>query len=258
MAGQDDDPDCVGKEHRRDIIHLQGIILLLAGSQKARARTLCILFLFSPLYLLSALPPPPPPSLFSCRKNRGAESPLPLFNGQRARERSSEEPPREQRSCDRSSSAENRGGMSVPRVSPAIHLSVNRRPSGKLPALSVHREQLHGSSFFSDHCSTVFGIIRARNALSSLIFVSLPSGTTPPLSRFTLPSFRRLLSGLAQTCNSNKRKIRAAVRPVIAAQFDKIAGSALGEREQHRLSFALALFSRLHGVRLLALFALYS
>lgn len=109
-GGQDDDPDCVGKEHRRDIIHLQGIILLLAGSQKARvrARARCVFFLFSfSLYLPSTLPPPPPPPLFSCRKNRGAESPLPLFSGQRARERSSEEPPREQRSCDRGSSTEN-------------------------------------------------------------------------------------------------------------------------------------------------------
>jgi len=46
----------------------------------------------------------------------------------------------------------------------------------------------------------------------------------------------RLLSGLAQTYNSNKRKICAAGTSVITAQFDKIAGSALGEREQHRLS----------------------
>lgn len=106
-TGQDDDPDCVGKEHRQDIIHLQGIILLLAGSQKARAparaRARCIFFFSFSFYLPSTLPP----SLFSSWKNRGAESPLPLFGGQRARERSSEEPPREQRSCDRGSSAEN-------------------------------------------------------------------------------------------------------------------------------------------------------
>lgn len=115
-----DDPDCVGKEHRQDIIHLQGIILLLAGSCRrcARARSRCVFFFSFSLYLSSTLPSPlsyppslPPPSLFSCRKNRGAESLLPLFSGQRARERSSEEPPREQRSCDRGSSTENRSGM---------------------------------------------------------------------------------------------------------------------------------------------------
>lgn len=53
----DDDPDCVGKEHRQDIIHLQGIILLLAGSCRrcARALTLCTFslfpFIFLPLFL---------------------------------------------------------------------------------------------------------------------------------------------------------------------------------------------------------------
>lgn len=59
-------------------------------AEGARARTLYILFLFFLLYLLSTLPSPPPlsSSLFSCRKNRGAESPLPLFSGQRARGRS--------------------------------------------------------------------------------------------------------------------------------------------------------------------------
>lgn len=60
-ASQDDDPDCVGKEHRRDIIHLQGIILLLAGSQKARVRARAHVmysfyslfpFIFLPLLLL--------------------------------------------------------------------------------------------------------------------------------------------------------------------------------------------------------------
>lgn len=43
------DLGCVGKEHRRGIIHLQGIILFLAGLLlETRAR---VLFLRSPLYL---------------------------------------------------------------------------------------------------------------------------------------------------------------------------------------------------------------
>lgn len=64
----------------------------LAEGARARARAYVVYsFSLFPLYLLSTLPSPPPPlssSLFSCRKNRGAESPLPLFSGQRARGRS--------------------------------------------------------------------------------------------------------------------------------------------------------------------------
>lgn len=86
--GQDDDPGCVGKEHRQDIIHLQGIILLLAGSRRRRARARarprarCVFFFSLSLYLPSTLPP-----LFSGRKNRGAESPLPLLSVGRGREK---------------------------------------------------------------------------------------------------------------------------------------------------------------------------
>lgn len=182
-------------------------------SQKAcaSARARCVFFFSLSLYLPSTLPP-----LFNGRKNRGAESPLPIVvGGQRARERSSEEPPREQRSCDRGSSTVERRRDEVPRVSPAVHLSVNRRPSGKLPALSVHRATAW-VLLFSGHCSTVFGTIRARNAPFSPIPTYpchperlLRSADRPP---FLSCESCRLLSGLAQTCNSNKRKIRAAVR----------------------------------------------
>lgn len=61
---QDDDPGgCVGKEHRRDIIHLQGIILLLADSGKVRARVhppVRVTLSSVRLYLASTSPLPRP------------------------------------------------------------------------------------------------------------------------------------------------------------------------------------------------------
>lgn len=57
------DLGCVGKEHRRGIIHLQGIILFLAGLL-AETRARASLSPISSPYL-------PAPSLFGSRKNRG-------------------------------------------------------------------------------------------------------------------------------------------------------------------------------------------
>lgn len=110
----------------------------------------------------------------------------------------------------------------------AVHLCVNRRPSGKLPGLSVHREKLRGSFSFSGHCTMIFGIIRARNAPFApyllLRVPDRPSWTRLPLGPPFRPPFlpascsavvlsaRIVGRPCAQTRNSNKRKIRAAVR----------------------------------------------
>lgn len=159
---------------------------------RARTLTLCILILF-PFYLPSTISPPPPSPLFSCRKNRGAESPLPLFSGQRARERSSEEPPREQKSCDRGSSTENtemgRGSVRFP--PPFIWVLIAGHQANYRPS-QYTESALRGSSFFLVIVRRVFGTIRARNAPFSLDpCVSLPSGTAPSFNRSpSLPSVR--------------------------------------------------------------------
>lgn len=150
---------------------------------------MCILFLSFPL------------SFFHCssfiqrpEKSRCGIAATIIVGGQRARERSSEEPPREQRSCDRGRqrSTVERRRDEVPRVSPAVHLSVNRRPSGKLPALSVHRATAW-VLLFSGHCSTVFGTIRARNAPFSPRSLRTPAIRNGSFAQpIILPSFREL------------------------------------------------------------------
>jgi len=99
---------CVGKEHHRDIIHLQGIILLLAGSQKVRARarthTLCILFLLSLLSFFHSSSSFSP-SFFFIRLPEKSRCGIAATIVQRTEgERKIQEHPREQRSCDRGSS----------------------------------------------------------------------------------------------------------------------------------------------------------
>lgn len=94
----------------------------------------------------------------------------------------------------------------------------------------------------------VRGTIRARNALLALLLVgiSISVGPRPFLPHGRQARRGRLLSGLAQTCNSNKRKIRTTpYDEVIATRFDKIAGSALDESDEsdESLSFALVFFS---------------
>lgn len=139
-TGQDDDPDCVGKEHRQDIIHLQGIILLLAGSQKARARARALYILFLSFPLASTLLPP-----FLLLYSAGGKIAVRNRRYHCSAGREREKDPARNKGAAIGAAAPRRDEAPFP---PAVHLSVNRRPSGKLPALSVHREQLRGSSFF--------------------------------------------------------------------------------------------------------------